>query len=87
VAEDQPLPTVAIDLLVAHPDRVRPWRLQRERYARVAHDVLDLSVAEQVSGDDLVVLDPDLDDRHLGTAVGVERDQMRERPGLDQFAN
>ena len=43
-------------------------------------------MAEEVAADDLVVLDPDPDDRHLRAAVGVQRDEMGERPGLDQLA-
>ena len=75
------------DRVIAHADLIRPWRLQGERDARVAQDVLDLAVAEQMPRDDLVVLDPNPNDRHLGTAVGIERDKVRERPRLDQLAN
>jgi hypothetical protein len=49
--------------------------------------VTRFAVAEEVPGHDLVVLDPDPDDRHLRAAVGVEGDQVRERSRLDQGAN
>lgn len=74
------------DEVVLHPDCVLAQRLDRERHARVALDVLHLLVAAQVRADDLVALEPDPDAGHLRAPIRVQRHQMGEPVGLEHLA-
>jgi hypothetical protein len=59
-------------------DRVSGPGLDRQGDSGIAPDVVDLSVLGEVSGDDLIAVETDPHDRHLGPAIGLERDQVRE---------
>jgi hypothetical protein len=56
-----------------------PVRLERQDHPRVVTDVADLPSFGEVPGHDLVPIQADPDDRHLGTAIGFQRDEVRER--------
>src|SRR5262245_40939951 len=72
-------------VLQARPVQTRS--LDRDDDPLVALDVADLLLPPQVTGDELVILEPHPDARHLRAAVGVERDEVGQRAGLDQLAS
>jgi hypothetical protein len=74
------------DEVVLHPDRVLARRLDRERHARVALDVLHLLEAAEVRADDLVALEPDPDAGHLRAPVRIQRHQVGEPVRLEHLA-
>src|SRR4051794_33536666 len=63
---------------------MRP-RLDRQCHPWVAANVAELAMVGQVRRDDLVAVEPDPDDRDLGTAVRFERDQMGQAGALEDF--
>ena len=78
--------TTVDDEVLLEAGRLHDGALDRERDTRVAGDVAELPLREaEMPGDDLVALEPDPDAGHLRRAVPVERDQVRERAGLDQL--
>ena len=56
--------------------------LNGQRDAWVTANVSDLPVLGQVSGDDLVAIQADPDNRDLRPSVRLERHQVRQRPAL-----
>ena len=62
-------------------------RLERHGNPRVVADVADLAALCQVSGDNLVTIEADSYNRHLGAAIGFQGDEVRERRGLEYRPN
>jgi hypothetical protein len=62
-------------------------RLERQGNPRVVADVADLAALCQVSGDNLVTIEADPDNRHLGAAIESQGDKVRERRGLEYRTN
>src|SRR4051794_22245413 len=60
--------------------------LERHGHARVTCNVLDLLQARvEVSGEQVVAVDPDPDAGHLRAAVGIRRHEMAKRTAADQI--
>src|SRR3954462_340088 len=73
--------------VLLQPGRVDLRPFERQGDARLASDVLQLAlIAPQMPGDELVSVEADPDASHLGRAVLVQRDQVRQRAGLDQVS-
>jgi hypothetical protein len=62
-------------------------RLERQNNPRVVPDIADLAAIRQVSGDNLVTIEADPDNRHLGAAVAFQGDKVRERRRLQYRPN
>jgi hypothetical protein len=62
-------------------------RLERHGNPRVVADVADLAALCQVSGDNLVTIEADPYNRHLGAAIASQGDEVRERRGLEYRPN
>jgi hypothetical protein len=75
------------DEVLAQAARVEPQALDRQADAGVALEVGDLARAEQVGRDDLVAVEAGPDAADLWAAVGVQRDHVDERRGLEQLAD
>src|SRR4029453_16629108 len=77
--------TAVDDEVAAKADRAQALALDREHDPRIALAVLPLLVSGHVPADDLVAVEADPDAAHLRAPVGVERDVVGERVGLDQL--
>jgi hypothetical protein len=51
-------------------------RFEGNRYSRIAQDIPDFAVLGKVTGEQLVPVQPDPDEGHLRTPVGIECDKM-----------
>jgi hypothetical protein len=71
------------DEVLAESQGVGHLGLQRKRHTRVAAHVPQLLLLAQMTRDDVVAVEADPDDRDLRTSVAVERDEVRERGGLE----
>ena len=74
------------DQVLLEPGRLHDRSLDRQRDARLALHVSQLLLPAEMPRDDLVAVQADPDARHLRTTVGVQRDEVRERVGLEQLA-
>ena len=74
------------DEVLAQAHRVRLGALDRQRHARVAHDVVELAARAERGEDDVVALEADPDEADLRAAVGRDRDEVRERVALEHRA-
>ena len=74
------------DVLV-QPLLVAPARLDGDRDARVAADVLQLPLVEQRADQELVAVATEPREGHVRRAVGVEGDDVRERIRVDDRAH
>ena len=73
------------DEVLLQSRRVDSRALERERDAGIPANIAQLPLAgREVPGDELVAIDPA--QTHVTWASSVERDQVRERAGLDQLA-
>jgi hypothetical protein len=82
---DEPRPPVDDEVLL-EPRRLDLGALDRQRHARIAGDVSELPLIPKVRRDDLVAVQSDPDAGDLRGAVGVQRDEVGQRVGLDQRA-
>ena len=75
------------DEVFNEPALVVAARLERQSNPRVVADVADLATLCQVSGDNLVTIEADPDNRHLGAAIASDGDKVREGRGLEYRLN
>ena len=64
--------------------RGRPRRLEGQHDPRVSLDVAQLHVPLHMAADEIIAVQSDPDDAHLGASVGVDGAQVSQRAGLDQ---
>jgi len=75
------------DEVLNEPALVVAIRLERQGNPRVVADVADLAALCQVSGDNLLTIEADPDNRHLGAAIVSQGDEVRERRRLEYRPN
>jgi len=74
------------DEVFLQPGRVDLRALERQHHLRVAGNVAELLLREQVGRDEVIAVETHPDARDLRRAVGVQRDKVRQGAGFDQLA-
>ena len=80
-------PTAMDDDVFVEADLISCSGLNGQRDARITADVPNLPVLGQVSGNDLVAVQADPDDRDLRPSIRIERYQMRQRPAFKYLSS
>jgi hypothetical protein len=58
-------------------------RLDRQRHSRITTYVSKFEVIREMASDDFIPVPTDVDARHLGRPVRVDRDQMNQTPRIN----